>query len=136
MPGDPSAENIAIAALASSLVGTGLAAAGRMMRIPGLPRAVRLPIVVVRSNPRLRAAVEARLGNLPSSLVFGLASTVSYVSTVDPYPLAVESAQRALAVLEARSRRLAWERRADQLCAYMPETAAPQRPGRPAARSQ
>jgi cation-transporting ATPase I len=131
MPGDPSAEDVAIAALASSLIGTGLAAAGQIMRIPGLPRAVRLPAVIVQSNPRLRAAVEARLGNLPSSLVFGLANVVAHVSTVDPYPLAVESAQRALAVLEARSRRLAWERRAHELCAQLPEAPAPRRPGRP-----
>ena len=131
MPGDPSAEDVAIAALAASLAGAGLAVTGRMMHIPGLPRAVRLPVVIVQSNPRLRAAVEARLGRLPSTLVFGLASAVSHASTVNPYPLAVESAQRALAVLEARSRRLTWERRAHQLCALLPEAPAPRRPGRP-----
>jgi cation-transporting P-type ATPase I len=131
MPGDPSAEDVALAALASSLAGAGLATAGRIMRIPGLPRAVRLPVVIVQSNPRVRAAVEARLGRLPSSLAFGLASAAVHASTVDPYPLVVESAQRALAVLEARSRRLAWERRAHQLSAQLPETAPPRRPGRP-----
>jgi cation-transporting P-type ATPase I len=130
IPGDRSAENAAVAELAASLAGTGLAVVGRMMRVPGLPRAVRLPAVLAQSNPRVRAAIETRLGQRPSSLIFGLVNAITHVSTVDPYPLAVESAQRALALVEARSRRLVWERRSEELFGCVP-TADAARPSRP-----
>src|SRR5487761_1107168 len=95
IPGDRSAEYPAAAALASSLAGAGLAAAGRSSRLPLLPRAVRLPIVLAESQPRLRAAMENRLGNLSSDLVFPLATSAAYVATADPFPLVVDVAHRA-----------------------------------------
>ena len=129
IPGDRSAEYSAAAALASSLAGAGLAAAGRSSRLPLLPRAVRLPIVLAESQPRLRAAMENRLGNLSSDLVFHLATSAAYVATADPFPLVVDVAHRALTVVEARSRRLVWERREPELSSYQsPSVCAPRLP--------
>jgi cation-transporting P-type ATPase I len=129
IPGDRSAELSATAALASGVAGVGLAAVGRLSRLPLLPRAVRVPIVLAESEPRLRAAVERRIGRTPSDLVFQLTNVVAYVATADPFPLAVDVAHRALSLVEARSRRLVWERREPELNSYQsPPVAAPRRP--------
>ena len=132
IPGDPSAEYAVIAALTASLAGAGIAGAAKLLGITGLPRAVRLPVVFAQSHTRLRAEAEARLGALPAGLMFGLASAAVHAATADPFPLAVESAQNALAVLEARSVRLTWERRAAELSAHPPAEARAPRPARPA----
>jgi cation-transporting P-type ATPase I len=131
IPGDRSAEHSATVALASSVVGVGLAAAGRLGRLPLLPRAVRLPIVLAESEPRLRAAAESRFGKVPSDLVFHLTNSAAYVATADPFPLVVDMAHHALSLVEARSRRLIWERREPELSSYQSPAVAAPRPPRP-----
>jgi cation-transporting P-type ATPase I len=131
IPGDRSAEYSATVALATGLVGVALATAGRLSWCSPPPRAIRLPIVLAESQPRLRAALESRLGKTPSELLFHLANSAAYVATADPFPLAVDVAQRALSLMEARSRRLVWERRAPELSAYQSPPVATPRPSRP-----
>ncbi|WP_433476479.1 HAD-IC family P-type ATPase [Spirillospora sp. CA-142024] len=130
IPGDRAVEHVAAAGVASGLAGVVLAAAGRLSLRPLAPQAIRLPIVLAESQPRLRAAVEDRLGKSSSDLLFQLAGSAVYVVTADPLPLAVEVAARGLCLMEARSRRLVWERRAPELRAYQPSpvTARPARP--------
>ena len=129
IPGDRSAEYSAVVALAADLAGAGLAAAGRVSRLPLLPRAGRLPIVLAESQPRLRAAVENRLGKGPSDLAFQLSNSAAYAATADPFPLAVDVVHRALGLVEARSRRLVWERREPELSSSgFPSVCAPRQP--------
>ncbi|GAB3973308.1 cation-translocating P-type ATPase [Actinoallomurus acanthiterrae] len=131
IPGDRSAEYSATVALASGLAGAVLATAGRLS-LRTLPhQAIRLPVVLAESQPRLRAALESRLGKTHSDLLFQLVDSGAYVATADPFPLTVDVAARALGLMEARSRRLVWERRALELRAYQSAPAAASRPARP-----
>lgn len=131
IPGDPSAEYSATVALASGLAGVVLATAGRLS-LRALPhQAIRLPVVLAESQPRLRAALENRLGKTHSDLLFQLVDSAAYVATADPFPLTVDVAARVLGLMEARSRRLVWERRALELRAYQSAPAAAPRPPRP-----
>lgn len=98
---------------------------GGHAHIEVLPRAARLPVTLLEAQPRVRAEVQARIGKLPAELLFWLASSAASVSTADPLPQAVDSVQRALALLEARSRRLAWERRQQELSAPGRDGAGP-----------
>lgn len=131
IPGDRSAEYSAVVSLAAGVVGVGLASAGKLSRLPLLPRALRIPIVLAESQPRLRIALEDRLGKIPSELAFQLGNSAAYVATADPYPIAMDLAQRALAFVEVRSRRLVWERRAPELAGFAPAPADTERPPRP-----
>jgi cation-transporting ATPase I len=131
IPGDRSAEYSAIVAFASGLAGVALAAAGQLS-LRSLPsQAIRLPVVLAESQPRLRAALECRIGKTPSDLLFHLASSAAYIATADPFPLAVDVAGRALCLMEARSRRLVWERRVSELRAYQSAPVTVLRSGRP-----
>ncbi|GAA4623413.1 cation-translocating P-type ATPase [Actinoallomurus vinaceus] len=131
IPGDRSPEYAATVALASGLAGMVLATAGRVSLRTLPSQAIRLPIVLAESQPRLRAALEGRLGRTHSDLLFQLVDSAAYVATADPFPLAVDVAARALGLMEARSRRLVWERRALELRAYQSVPIAASRPARP-----
>ena len=125
-PGDPAAVQAAAVTLIADVMGFWFAWMARLAMVPELPRITRLPVILAESQPRLRRALERRLGRPATELSLALANSAAYAVTHDAFPLAVDAGQRALKLLEAHARRAVWERREPELTSWaLPSTAKP-----------
>ena len=110
-PTDDTALASAAVALAADVLGIMSAATGRLARLGAPPRGLRAPIAIIETQPRLRAALGARLGPVGADLVLAVANAAAHGLTEGAGPLAVDAISRVLQLGELRSRRDVWERR-------------------------
>ncbi|WP_345003505.1 HAD-IC family P-type ATPase [Streptosporangium album] len=95
--------------LGASLLGTGLALAGRVARLPPLSPAVPAVLYLVESAPKVRAELERHLGRPAANSLFTTANIVANTLALRPVGLLVHSIAAASRYVEARGTREAWE---------------------------
>ncbi|AWS46210.1 cation-translocating P-type ATPase [Streptosporangium sp. 'caverna'] len=95
--------------LGASLIGTGLALAGRTIQAPSLSPAVPALLQLAESTPRIRHELEHRLGRPAVSALFATANIVTHTLALRPTGLLVQSVTAASRYVEARGMRQAWE---------------------------
>ncbi|OUC95602.1 cation-translocating P-type ATPase [Streptosporangium minutum] len=120
--------------LGASLVGTGLAFAGRAAHLPPLFPTAPTLLHLAESTPAVRAELERHLGRPATGALFTTANIVAGTLALRPLGLLVQSVSAAGHYAEARGMRRAWEthgwRLASEEGSYR-HTPAPRRP-RPA----
>ena len=117
-PEHPSADapvNMAVIALAADAVGLSVAVAGRVMRLPAVPQALRVPLLIVETTPRIRHLVEDRIGRTHTEAVFAVSNSTLNALAQGPEPILIDSTHHALRFAEARARQAVWRRREREL---------------------
>lgn len=109
-PADNIEQTAAYVALTVGLVGLGISATGRLVRVPPLPYGVRECLVLSEAHLRLRHVVEERLGRIRGDLLLSLAITTAHAFTHNAAPIAVDVLRRSAQIVEAHARRAAWAR--------------------------
>ncbi|MEV7005748.1 HAD-IC family P-type ATPase [Streptosporangium sp. NPDC051022] len=104
--------------LGASLVGAGLAFAGRVARVPPLSPAVPALLYLAESTPAIRAGLERRMGHQSVSSLFTAANVVTNTLALRPLALLVQSVAAAGRYVEARDARRAWDLRAEELASH------------------
>ncbi|QCQ90418.1 cation-translocating P-type ATPase [Rhodococcus sp. SGAir0479] len=99
-----------VTALTAHSVGFGLAAAGRVLRIPRLPAAAAAPVTLLDYQPAARRLLEAAVGPARADLLLSTLTAASYTLVQAPPSLAIEALIRASIVGEVIAARRAWER--------------------------
>ncbi|CND74620.1 CtpI [Mycobacterium tuberculosis] len=130
-PDDDMAWTGAVTALATDCAGAAAALAGRLMLLPPVPSPVRAAVAVADSVPRLRSALERRLGGLRADVLLGAANAIAQGAGQGVASVATDAVQRVFQLYEIRARRDAWRRREPQLAVA---GGLPQECGRPATR--
>ncbi|MEU2058577.1 cation-translocating P-type ATPase [Streptomyces bungoensis] len=110
-------EVLAKVALLSDCVGLVGAVVGWTASFARLPRAVRVPVVVADTQPRVRRWLERRVGRAHADAFLTMAGALVYSATGGMTPLALDAFQQWFKLDEARSRRSVWERREAELVA-------------------
>lgn len=133
-PDHPSArapEVLAAVAVLADVAGLAVTTAGRVLRLPALPVAIRAPLLLADMSPRIRHGLNARLGRAHTELLLSVTGSVLHAITQGPAPLAVDGVHHLLTLVEARARLEVWHRRERELVgdgAGLPAEIAPRRP--------
>ncbi|MEU9830468.1 HAD-IC family P-type ATPase [Streptosporangium sp. NPDC048047] len=116
-PSSRLAENHARAGLrlGASLLGAGLAVAGRVLRTPPLPPSVPTILNLVDSTPFVRTALERRLGRAVTDTLFTTAGIVGHTFALRPFGMVVQSVTAAARYAETRGTLRAWREHEKEL---------------------
>ncbi len=130
LPGDGLTQAMRAVTVGANTVGLGVAAIGRLMRLPGLPLGLEAVVVAVDYQPRLRRLLEERIGKPVTDTVLAVATAGVHVLNAAPTSLAVDLAVETLKAGEERAEARAWRRREPVLAddAYHPPIRAAARP--------
>jgi len=115
-PGDTGPVVMQTWALAADLVGLSAAVTGWATHLPSLPGSAAAAVVLVDNQPRLRRALEHRVGPAATDLAVTVSSAAIHGLSQGVASLLVDAGQRAQALLAARARRDAFTAREGQLC--------------------
>jgi len=116
-PGDLEPIVRCIIELGGDLAGMGMAIAGRIARLPTLPLEIdALAVLALFDAPRLRAAVEDRLGRQTTSFVLTIANAMAQGLAQSPLGPVVDVAYHGLVLAERVIRRNTWAERERELC--------------------
>ncbi|MBF6300300.1 cation-translocating P-type ATPase [Nocardia amamiensis] len=96
---------------AMNTVGLGVALAGRVVGLRRLPAGLNAVVALVDYQPRLRRAVEQRLGAGAADTAIGLATAAAYTVTQLPAALGVDLFIHLAKAAETRAAATIWERR-------------------------
>ncbi|TYK44634.1 cation-translocating P-type ATPase [Actinomadura decatromicini] len=131
-PDDDLAWAAATSALVADCAGVAAAVAGRLVALPPVPSPVRAAVSAAEALPRVRTAVERRLGVVRADALLGIANAVAQGGGQGVAPLAADAAHRVLQRYEIGARRAAWRRREPHLArpGELPADCGP-RPRRP-----
>ncbi|TYB42542.1 cation-translocating P-type ATPase [Actinomadura chibensis] len=105
----------ATSALVADCAGAAVAVAGRVLALPPVPSPVRAAVSAAEALPRVRTAVERRLGTVRADVLLGVANAVAQGGGQGVAPLAADAAHRVLRRYEIGARRAAWRRREPDL---------------------
>ena len=106
---------LAKASLVVDCLALGVAAARRITPLPAFPAALRVPVVIAETQPRLRRLVEERLGRPHAAVVLGVSSAAVHALTEGVAPVALDAVQRVWQLAEIRGRQAVWEQREHEL---------------------
>jgi hypothetical protein len=130
-------DNTRVAATAVELAADGIACAaaivGRLTRLPALPRAVRVGLILADLQPQLRRGLAQRIGRINTDFMLTLTYATIQGLSQRPVGPAIDALLRAQLLAEALACRAVWERREPELC-RTPEALpqeAPRRSPRP-----
>lgn len=110
-PFDPVPTNLAAMTLAADCAGMAVAAAWRVLPLPALPRALRVPVVLAQTQPRVHQMLRRRLGTPHADMLLAVTSAVVHAATAGTMAPAVDAVQRVLKLAEIRGRQQAWHER-------------------------
>ncbi|HEX8007363.1 MAG TPA: hypothetical protein VF482_13130, partial [Trebonia sp.] len=128
-PANGTALAVTYAALAGDLLGFGAGLASRAGRLPPLHAAVRMPLAVISTYPRLRRQVESRIGPAAADMLLGIGNAVLYGISDGPARPMADAAYRVMLAGELRARMAAWTGRGPDLVeAAGREPRPPERP--------
>ena len=114
-PADDTPVAIMAVALMTDLAGLGVATTAQLLRVSLLPRSTRIPLLFADTYPRLRELLADRLGHQHAELLVSLATSTVNAASGGPGPLAVDSLQHAVRLVERLSRQAVWRRREQEL---------------------
>lgn len=106
------------ASTAVNIAGLAAALAGRLMPLPALPSGVAAAAVLIDYQPRLRAALEHRLGATTADTAIALTTAAAYTLTQAPWSLAVDATKHLARAAEAQSAARAWRAREPDLAEH------------------
>jgi cation-transporting ATPase I len=114
-PSDETPLGAAAVQLAADYVALTAAVAGRVVRVPPLPRGVRVALTVLDLQPELRRRLRAQIGPVGTDVVMALA--YAGVSGLSQRPLTpvVDALYRTELMAEVLARRSVWKRREPEL---------------------
>lgn len=116
-PGDVEPIVRCLIELGGDVAGVALAVAGRVARLPTLPLEIdALAILALFDAPRLRAAVEERLGRQTTSFLLTIANATAQGLAQSPLGPVVDVAYHGLVLAERLVRRRTWAEREAELC--------------------
>ncbi|WP_307795128.1 cation-translocating P-type ATPase [Actinacidiphila acididurans] len=115
LPSDTAPAALAKAVLLADVAGLGVAAVRRVVPLRVLPVALRVPAVVAETQPRVRRALEKRLGKQHTDVVLAVSSAAAHALTDGVAAIALDGAQRVWQLAEIRSRQQVWARREHEL---------------------
>ena len=114
-PADDAPVAIMALALMADLAGLGVATTAQLLNVSLLPRSARIPLLFADTYPRLRELLAARLGHQHAELLISLATSTVNAASTGPGPLAVDSLQHGVRLVERLSRQSVWRRREHEL---------------------
>lgn len=121
-PVDLPADGIVLAgsmvSAAMNTVGLGVALAGRVVGLRRLPAGVNAVVALIDYQPRLRRAVEQRLGADAADTAIALATAAAYTVTQLPASLGVDLFIHLAKAAETRAAATIWQRREPGLAAH------------------
>ena len=117
-PGDLEPLVRCVIELGGDVIGVGTAVAGRLARLPTLPLEIdALAVLALFDAPRLRAAVEERIGRQTTSFLLTLSNAMAQGLAQSPLGPVVDVAYHGLVLAERLARRRSWTDREAELCA-------------------
>lgn len=102
----------------TNAVGLGVALAGRVVGLRRLPAGLNAVVSLVAGQPRLRRAVEQRVGAGATDTVMALATAAAHTATQLPASLGVDLCVHLAKVAETRAAAAVWHRREPELAAH------------------
>ncbi len=109
-PGDPGPVAAELVALGVDAAAFGFAVAGRLLRLPAVPRAAAAAVALVDHQPRARRALERGLGRTGADLAIGLANAGVAAFSQSPDMILVGVAHRCATLGELLATRAAFTR--------------------------
>jgi cation-transporting P-type ATPase I len=109
LPGDGILLALKGVAAAASGIGIGAAVLGRTLMLPRLPAGVMAAISAVDYQPRVRAVLEARLGQQNTDTVLSIGSATVYALTQAPAAVTVEFLRHLSQLAESAAAADAWQ---------------------------
>jgi H+-transporting ATPase len=106
------------AAAAVNIAGLATALAGRVMPWPAMPSGVAAAAILVDYQPRLRAALEQRLGATAADTAITLTTAAAYTLTQAPWSLAIDATKHLARAAETQSAARAWRIREPDLAEH------------------
>ena len=131
LPGDGVVLGGRLIAMAADGLGFWMGAAGRALPWPALPTGVAAAVTAVDYQPRLRAAMESRLGSSATDTALAVASATVYTLTQSPVSLAIEFLKHLGEAAELAAGAQAWRRHEPALAEHADAPAFGQRAQRP-----
>ncbi len=105
--------------LGGDVTGIGLAMVGRLARLPTLPIEVdALALLALFDAPRLREAVEERIGRQTTSFLLTLSNAMTQGMAQSVLGPVVDAAYHGIVLAERVARRSAWVEREPELCGH------------------
>ncbi|MGJ6963298.1 HAD-IC family P-type ATPase [Streptosporangium sp. G11] len=101
--------------LGASLIGAGVAFAGRAIHVPPIPPIVPALLGLAESTPRVRDELERRIGGPATVTLFTTANIVTHTLALRRVGMLVQSVTAASRYIEARETRRSWEARQHEL---------------------
>nr|WP_135451410.1 cation-translocating P-type ATPase [Mycobacterium sp. DL99] len=129
LPGDGILLVLKGVAAAASGIGIGAAVLGRTLMLPRLPDGVMAAISAVDYQPKVRAVIEARLGQQGADTVLSIGAATVYALTQAPAAVTVEFLRHLSQLAEAVAAADAWQAVEPRLAAHADcRTVVPVRP--------
>jgi len=135
-PSDPTPVAAATVELAADCLSVATALGARMMRLPRVPRALRVAQALLELEPPVRRRLKHRIGPINTDVVLALSAAAIQGLSQGPSGPAVDALYRMELLAEAVTRRTVWEQREPDLCCthWTLPNEAPERPPRPVPR--
>jgi cation-transporting ATPase I len=99
-----------VIALGADSLALGMSFFGQLLQLTPLPSEVASVIALVDNEPRIRAALERRLGRPTTELGLGLANAFAQAVCQGPLGLTVDITHRVNVITELQAQRRCWER--------------------------
>jgi hypothetical protein len=130
-PWDETPVGAAVVELAADYLALTAAVAGRVVRVPPLPRGVRVGLTLLDLQPQLRQRLRARIGPVSTDVVMTLTYAAVLGFSQRPIGPAIDAVYRTELLAEVLSRRSVWKRREPDLFSSpesLPDQAPPRGP--------
>ena len=106
----------ALVELAADWVALNAAFAGRILRVPALPRGVRVGLTLLDLQPRLRRQLSAQIGPVSTDVLMSLTYSAVLGLSQRPIGPALNMVQQTQLLAEVLARRAVWRRREPEFC--------------------
>ncbi|HET6856197.1 MAG TPA: heavy-metal-associated domain-containing protein, partial [Streptomyces sp.] len=130
-PSDRTPLASAVVELAADWVAVNAALAGRILRVPALPRGVRVGLTLLDLQPQLRRKLSASIGPLSTDVLMSLTYSAVLGLSQRPIGPAVAMVHHTQLLAEVLARRAVWSKREPELCRTpegLPQEAPERRP--------
>jgi cation-transporting ATPase I len=115
-PSDTTPLASAVVELAADWVAFNAALTGRLLRVPALPRGVRVGLTLLDLQPQLRRKLSASIGPVSTDVLMSLTYAAVLGLSQRPIGPAIDMVRQTELLGEVLARRAVWSRREPELC--------------------